>query len=109
MTFVVPLPPATVKVPFEAKAFTFDKANLVLYCLAVFCFGLYFYFSGNNPIKEIRDIIQSIYVDKIKKYYKKITKKSWINQDFFVCLYSLSLGILFIFTPIPFSLVLVVP
>jgi len=51
-------------------------ANLVLYCLAVFCFGLYFYFSGNNPIKEIRDIIKSIYVDKIKKYYKKITKKS---------------------------------
>ena len=51
-------------------------ANLVLYCLAGFCFGLYFYFSGNNPIKEIRNIIQTIYGDKIKKYYKKITKKS---------------------------------
>jgi len=52
------------------------KANFVLYFLAVFCFGLYFYFSGNNPIKEIRNIIQTIYGDKIKKYYKKITKKS---------------------------------
>lgn len=52
------------------------KANFVLYFLAVFCFGLYFYFSGNNPIKEIRNIIQSVYGDKIKKYYKKITKKS---------------------------------
>ena len=52
------------------------KANFVLYFLAVFCFGLYFYFSDNNPIKEIRNIIQTIYGDKIKKYYKKITKKS---------------------------------
>ena len=52
------------------------KANFVLYFLAVFCFGLYFYFLGNNPIKEIRNIIQTIYGDKIKKYYKKITKKS---------------------------------
>jgi hypothetical protein len=29
------------------------KANLVLYCLAGFCFGCYFLFSGNNPIKNI--------------------------------------------------------
>lgn len=51
------------------------KANFVLYCLAVLFFGLYFYFSGNNPITEIRDIIRSIYDDKIKHYYKKITKR----------------------------------
>jgi hypothetical protein len=49
---------------------------LVLYCLAAFCFGLYFLFSGNNPITEISDIIKSIYNDKIKHYYKNITKKS---------------------------------
>ena len=37
------------------------RANFVLYCLAVFFFGLYFYFSGNNPIKEIKEIILSSY------------------------------------------------
>jgi len=47
------------------------NANLVLYCLAAFCFGLYFYFSGNNPIKEIPNIILSIYNNKIKHYFKK--------------------------------------
>ena len=36
-------------------------ANSVLYCLAGFCFGLYFLFSGNNPIKEIKEIILSSY------------------------------------------------
>ncbi len=36
-------------------------ANLVLYCLAVSCFGLYFLFSGGNPIKEIKEIIISTY------------------------------------------------
>lgn len=46
-------------------------ANLVLYCLAGFCFGLYFIFSGNNPITEIRDIILTIYNDKIKHHFKK--------------------------------------
>lgn len=55
---------------------SYYKANLVLYCLAAFCFGLYFLFSGNNPITEISDIIKSIYNDKIKHYYKNITKKS---------------------------------
>lgn len=34
-------------------------ANLVLYCLAVSCFGFYFLFSGNNPIKEIKEIVIS--------------------------------------------------
>ena len=48
------------------------RANLFLYCLAVFFFGLYFYFSGNSPIKEIKDIVQNIYA-KIKNY-KKIKK-----------------------------------
>jgi S-ribosylhomocysteine lyase LuxS involved in autoinducer biosynthesis len=50
-------------------------ANLVLYCLAGSCFGFYFYFSGNNPIKEIRDIIRSIYQDKIKHHCEKIKIK----------------------------------
>ena len=50
-------------------------ANLVLYCLAVSCFGFYFLFSGNNPIKEIRDIILGIYDDKIKHYYNKYKNK----------------------------------
>ena len=46
------------------------RANFVLYCLAAFFFGLYFYFSGNNPIKEVRDIVRSICDDKIKHYKK---------------------------------------
>jgi len=47
-----------------------------MYCLAVFFFGLYFLFSGTNPLIEIRDIIYSIYFDKIKhKFGKKIYKK----------------------------------
>jgi hypothetical protein len=36
------------------------KANLVLYFLAVCCFGLYFLFSGSNPIKEIKSIFYSL-------------------------------------------------
>lgn len=48
------------------------RANLVLYFLAACFFGLYFYFSGNNPITEVRDIVRSVYEDKIKHYYKKI-------------------------------------
>ena len=47
------------------------NANLVLYCLAVSFFGLYFYFSGNNPFKQIRDIIKNIYFDKIKHLKSK--------------------------------------
>ena len=36
-------------------------ANLALYCLAACCFGLYFLFSGSNPIKEISEIFKSSY------------------------------------------------
>ena len=46
-------------------------ANLVLYFLAASCFGLYFLLSGNNPIKEIGDILLSIYNDKIKHYFSR--------------------------------------
>ena len=46
-------------------------ANLVMYCLAAFFFGLYFYFSGNNPVKVIRDIILSIYFDRIHRFFFK--------------------------------------
>ena len=50
---------------------SYYKANLVLYCLAAFCFGLYFYFSGSNPFITIKDIIISIYQDKIKNIFTK--------------------------------------
>jgi hypothetical protein len=39
------------------------------------CFGLYFYFSGNNPFLMIKDIILTIYQDKIKHHYEKIKNK----------------------------------
>ena len=51
-------------------------ANLFLYCLAGFCFGLYFYFSGSNPFYTIKDIIISIYQDKIKHPYIKFKNKN---------------------------------
>lgn len=50
-------------------------ANLVLYCLAGFCFGLYFYFSGNNPFITIRDIVLTIYQDRIAHNFKKLKNK----------------------------------
>lgn len=57
------------------------RANFVLYCLAVFFFGLYFYFSGNNPITTIKNIIVNIYNNKFKKIkevsvIKKISKSA---------------------------------
>lgn len=42
-------------------------ANLVLYCLSVLCFGLYFLYSGNNPITGIKNMILNTYNEKIKK------------------------------------------
>jgi len=50
------------------------RANLVMYCLAAFFFGLYFYFSGNNPIKAIKDIILNIYFDRIHHFIIKFKK-----------------------------------
>jgi hypothetical protein len=52
---------------------SYGKANLVLYFLAACCFGLYFLFSGNNPILEIKDIIKTIYEGKVKHYYNKLS------------------------------------
>ena len=43
------------------------RANFVMYCLAAFFFGLYFYFSGNNPVREIRDIVRNSYFRLTKK------------------------------------------
>ena len=54
------------------------RANLVLYCLAVLFFGLYFFFSGVNPITEIRDIVRIVYEDKIKHYHRGL--KSYIKK-----------------------------
>jgi hypothetical protein len=36
-------------------------ANLALYFLAAFCFGLYFIFSGYNPLFVIKESINSVY------------------------------------------------
>ena len=47
------------------------KADFAFYCLSVFFFILYFYFSGKNPLKEVADIILSVYNDKIKHYFSK--------------------------------------
>jgi hypothetical protein len=47
------------------------SANLAMYCLAALFFGLYFLYSGNNPIKEVKDIIKNIYFDKIKHFKAK--------------------------------------
>ena len=55
---------------------SYGKANLVLYCLAASCFGLYFLFSGNNPVTEIRDIIKSIWLNKIVHFKNKIKSKN---------------------------------
>lgn len=46
-------------------------ANLALYCLAASCFGLYFFYSGNNPLIEIKSIITTIYNGRIKPIIKK--------------------------------------
>jgi hypothetical protein len=46
------------------------RANFVLYCLAALFFGLYFYFSGNNPVLEVKEVIRSIYYEKIKRVKK---------------------------------------
>ena len=53
------------------------KADLVFYFISALFFGLYFYFSGNKPLKAIKDIIKSIYEDKIKHYYLKIKNKGY--------------------------------
>jgi len=56
-------------------------ANLVLYCLAAFCFGLYFFFSGNNPIKTIKDIILTVYFDRIHHFFFKKKKGNFIIEE----------------------------
>ncbi len=45
--------------------------DLIFYFISVVFFGLYFYFSGINPLYELRDIFLSIYNNKIKHYKKK--------------------------------------
>jgi len=57
------------------------RANLVLYCLAAFFFGLYFYFSGNNPIKTIKDIILTVYFDRIHHFFVKKKKGDYILEE----------------------------
>lgn len=49
--------------------------DVIFYCISGLFFGLYFIFSGNNPISILRDIILSIYEDKIKHYYSKLKNK----------------------------------
>jgi hypothetical protein len=57
------------------------SANLVMYCLAVFFFGLYFYFSGNNPIKTIKDIILTVYFDRIHHFFIKKKKNHYSLKE----------------------------
>ena len=42
---------------------SYSKANFIMYCLAGFFFGLYFYCSGNNPWRTIKEI----YINGINK------------------------------------------
>ena len=50
------------------------KADLVFYFISGLFFGLYFYFSGNNPIKAIYSIITSIWKNKIQYNIKKLKR-----------------------------------
>lgn len=50
--------------------------DFIFYCISLLFFGLYFTFSGNNPILILRDITRSIYEDKIKHYYSKLRNRS---------------------------------
>lgn len=54
---------------------SYYRANMVLYLLTVICFSLYFIYSGNNPIIEIKNIVLAVYHDKIKKGLKLFQKK----------------------------------
>lgn len=56
-------------------------ANLVLYFLAGSCFGLYFLLSGNNPIKTIKDIILTVYFDRIHHFFLKKKKDDYILEE----------------------------
>jgi hypothetical protein len=56
-------------------------ANSVMYCLAVFFFGLYFYFSGSNPIKTIKDIILTVYFDRIHHFFIKKKKNYYSLRE----------------------------
>lgn len=56
-------------------------ANLVLYCLALFFFGLYFYFSGNNPISTIKDIILNLYYDRLHHFFFKKRKGQLVIEE----------------------------
>lgn len=38
------------------------RANFVMYCLAALFFGLYFYLSGSNPLKEIKKTTKGFYI-----------------------------------------------
>ena len=50
---------------------SFWKADLIFYFISGFFLGLYFLFSGKNPIKHLLDITLSTWNDKIKHYFKK--------------------------------------
>ena len=56
-------------------------ANLVLYFLSAFCFGLYFYYSGNNPIKTIKNIILTIYFNRIHRFFVKKKKGEYVLEE----------------------------
>jgi hypothetical protein len=45
--------------------------DIIFYFMSAAFFGLYFYFSGINPLYEIRNGFLSIYKNKIIRYKKK--------------------------------------
>lgn len=45
--------------------------DLIFYFISAVFFGLYFYFSGKNPLVTLKDMFKDIWENKIKYYRKK--------------------------------------
>ncbi len=46
---------------------SYYNTEIVLYCLTVSCFLIHFFYSGKNPIIEVKNIILNILNNRIKK------------------------------------------
>ena len=79
--FVNPLGFDVVQIALIKLTGSLLRVNLVMYFLAVFFFGLYFYFSGNNPIKTIKDIILTVYFDRIHHFFVKKKKGDFVLEE----------------------------
>ena len=56
-------------------------ANLVLYCLALFFFGLYFYFSRNSPFVVIKDIVLNLYFGRLHRFFIRNKKGQIVLEE----------------------------